>query len=589
MQINRMTLAKGILSIAAVSVMTGCVDDKYDLTDIDTTSQFKVNNLTVPVELSKIKLQNVINIDDDDETIKKDTINKGSDDEKVIYSIQKSGNIDPTEFSLGEVKVAALQINPTNIPIDVHVPELPSIPNIPIPDLPDIDIDLPKTDKQSYEFKMENVNSALEVLTKVTTKAPIDIQVDLRVPEELLGDGVEISFKDIVLQLPTDLITDMAGYSKETGKLKISELPVVNGKATLNMHATGLDLGNKGKVENGTLGISGQVGVESGKISIKLKSLSITSGNYNITAEYHVSGFELKNFSGKINYDMDDIKINPISLNDLPDFLNNDKTNIIIDNPVVLITINNPVGQYGLKGTGAINLTSKFSNGSVPHIGHFTLEGSENKLALCSDSVEYNPPTGYTKIVIPGLRRILTNSKGASGLPENIEVSVSDLNFAGNVNGLPLGNLGEAYGDYNFTAPLALGKGSIIYYNTTEDGWGSDDLDKVNIYLLKVEAECTSELPVDIKLDLQPINSNGAPIAIKEIESMIIPANCKNYPVSLILESIDKKTPIKDFDGVIFEATIEQKDPNAPALGPDIEIDLNKLSITVSGDYTTDF
>ncbi|MDE7096587.1 MAG: hypothetical protein K2O47_03750, partial [Muribaculaceae bacterium] len=443
-----MTLAKGILSIAAVSVMTGCVDDKYDLTDIDTTSQFKVNNLTVPVELSKIKLQNVINIDDDDETIKKDTINKGTDDEKVIYSIQKSGNIDPTEFSLGEVKVAALQINPTNIPIDVHVPELPSLPNIPIPDLPDIDIDLPKTDKQSYEFKMENVNSALEVLTKVTTEAPIDIQVDLRVPEELLGDGVEISFKDIVLQLPTDLITDMAGYSKETGKLKISELPVVNGKATLNMHATGLDLGNKGKVENGTLGISGQVGVESGKISIKLKSLSITSGNYNITAEYHVSGFELKNFSGKINYDMDDIKINPISLNDLPDFLNNDKTNIIIDNPVVLITINNPVGQYGLKGTGAINLTSKFSNGSVPHTGHFTLEGSENKLALCSDSVEYNPPTGYTKIVIPGLRRILTNSKGASGLPENIEVSVSDLNFAGNVNGLPLGNLGEAYGDY---------------------------------------------------------------------------------------------------------------------------------------------
>ncbi|MDE5840630.1 MAG: hypothetical protein K2H49_06875 [Muribaculaceae bacterium] len=586
MQINRMTLAKGILSIAAVSVMTGCVDDKYDLTDIDTTSQFKVKDLTIPVELSTIKLQNVINIDDDDDTIKKDTINKGTDEEKIIYSIQKSGKIDPTEFSLGEVKVAALQINPTIIPINVHIPELPSLPNIPIPE---ISSDLPKTDKQSYEFKMENVNSALEVLTKVTTEKPIDIQVDLNVPVELLGNGVEIYFKDIVLQLPTDLITDMEGYSKETGKLKISELPVVNGKATLKMHATGLDLGNKGKVENGMLGISGEVGVESGKISIKMKSLSITSGNYNITAEYHVSGFELKNFSGKINYDMDDIKINPISLNDLPDFLNNDRTNIIIDNPVVLISINNPVGQYGLKGTGTINLTSKFSNGSIPHIGHFTLEGSENKLALCSDSVDYNPPAGYTKIVIPGLRSILTNSNGASGLPENIEVSVADLNFAGNVNSLPLGNLGEAYGDYKFSAPLALGKGSIIYYNTTEDGWGSDDLDKVNIYLLKVEAECTSELPVDIKLDLQPINSDGKPIAIKEIESMIIPANCKNYPVSLILESIDKNTPIKDLDGVIFEATIEQKDPNAPALGPNIEIDLNKLSITVSGDYVTDF
>ena len=46
---NRQFLVNGLLSITAVSMMTGCVDDKYDLNDIDTTSRFTVDNLTVPI------------------------------------------------------------------------------------------------------------------------------------------------------------------------------------------------------------------------------------------------------------------------------------------------------------------------------------------------------------------------------------------------------------------------------------------------------------------------------------------------------------------------------------------------------------
>lgn len=36
--------------IAAASV-TSCVDDKYDLSDIDTTARIQVDNLTIPVNV----------------------------------------------------------------------------------------------------------------------------------------------------------------------------------------------------------------------------------------------------------------------------------------------------------------------------------------------------------------------------------------------------------------------------------------------------------------------------------------------------------------------------------------------------------
>lgn len=40
----------------------GCVDSDYDLSDIDTTAQFKVNDLVIPVNLNDILLSDIIKI-----------------------------------------------------------------------------------------------------------------------------------------------------------------------------------------------------------------------------------------------------------------------------------------------------------------------------------------------------------------------------------------------------------------------------------------------------------------------------------------------------------------------------------------------
>ena len=589
MQIKKVTLAKGLLSIAALNMMTGCVDDKYDLSDLDTTSQFKVNNLIIPVELKTIKLDNIIDIADDDPTIKKDTLNKGTSQEKVIYSIEKGGSIEPTQFSLKEVEVASTYIQPTNIPISVNLPELPNIPGITIPT---ITVDLPATELRPYEFTMEHIDKALQVLSNVNVDPnnPIDIEVVLNVPTELIGNDIKVAFKNVLLQLPKDLIIDNSNYSKVTGKLLINELPVVDGKATLNIKAYGLDLGDKGKVENQTLSISGEVGVIEGQISIDLKSLSIASGDYNIKAEYHVSGFKVVNFSGKINYDMDDININPISLNDLPDFLDSPETNIIIDDPVILVSLTNPVGEYGLTGSGTLNIKSNFEKESITYSGSFTLSGNESKLAFCAKDKGNSIPAGYTKIEIEGLNRILTS--GNNGLPKTIDVSVSNLIFKGNVNKLPLTDLGVAKGDYSFSAPLALGNETKIIYNTTETGWGSDDLDKVNIYLIHLDAECTSNLPVNASIKIFPIDKNGKDIEVEENKELTITANTAGEQIGLNIQGKKvngKISPIKDFDGIRIEATVTQTSNNPEALGPNLEIMLSKVRVTVSGDYTTDF
>lgn len=565
---KRQILVTGLLSLTAVSIITGCVDDKYDLKDIDTTSRFIVDNLTVPLNLSEIKLENVVNLDDNE--------NISTIDGK--YAISKSGEIEPTEFNIAGVYVAAPSINSTNLSLNI-----PGVSNIALPELTLPPVALTGMDMADYEFKMQNVDKALVELKDVKTKEDITIDVVLSIPNELAGGDNKISFTNLKLQLPWGLMIADDNYNRATGLLEVAKLAVgSDGKGRLQLNASGLELGEKGKVQNGTLDITGQVGILSGELNISVKNTVVPS-NLDIRADYWVSSFDIASFSGAIDYQMDNIEIDPISLSDLPDFLDNSETNIIIANPQILVNFRNPVGKYGLSGTGVISLTSEFKNGqSVDYESDpFTLSGEESNLAFCTEKV------GYTPVRFDGLRNVLSN--GNSGLPKSIKVNIHDIRFASEVKDFPLGDLGSAAGAYEFNAPLGFGDGSKVVYVSTESGWGSDDLDKVNITHISLQAKCSTNLPVSVKLEIFPVDKNGNEIAIDENAGKFhVPAMADKEKVELIISAKNGGT-ITDFDGVRFVATVEQNDGNTAAIGPNLFINLSELSVTVDGYYDTDF
>lgn len=570
---KRQSLVKGLLALTVVSVMTGCVDDKYDLTDIDTTSRFTVDNLTVPVNLSEIKLKNVVNLDDND------LIEKVVIDGKECYSIVKGGEIAKTEFSLNPIHVESPSLNPSifNVPLpgggSTVSGEGVELPAINFPDIP----------LQDYNFDMHNVDKALLELKNIKTSAPLQIEVALSIPQGLTGSNNYIAFQNLEIQLPWGLETNQEGYDQESGLLSISELPVESdGMARLKFAATGLDLLGQGKVEAQELNINGKVGIKKGQIKIIVNDVTLPA-NLEIRADYSVSAFEVAYFSGKINYNMEGIDIAPIELNDLPDFLDSPETKLYIANPQILVNITNPVGKYNLVGKGKIILTSDFNGTPVDYSsGEFTINEEQTKLAFCT------PKEGYSDVQFDALRDVLAN--GNSGLPKNIEVKIDDINFAGDVTDFPLGDLGTAEGSYEFNAPLGFGKDSVVIYETTEGDWGSDDLEKVNIKVINLSAECTTNLPVGITLSIVPVDRNGNVIEVNEDNAGFeVPAYADKSPVTLKIAAKNGGT-ISGFDGVKFRAIVDQRsENNTEALGPDQQIKLDNIRVTVDGYYETDF
>ncbi|MDE6291905.1 MAG: hypothetical protein K2M16_10275, partial [Muribaculaceae bacterium] len=260
---KRQTLVNGLLSLTVVSMMTGCVDDKYDLNDIDTTSRFTVNDLTVPVNLSDIRLKNVLDISDDDETIKKIQI-----DGKECYAIKKSGQIETSEFTLNSVHVPSVPINPISFSI-----QLPSVGFLP-DQIINQDFELTPQPLREYHFNLDNIDSSLKRLDLIRTVGKIKIDVTLSVPASLAAaPGSSVSFKNLSIKLPWGLITDAEGYGVSDGRMTISEVKVgEDGKARFSILADGLDFGDKGTVTEQTLEISDKVVIDGGQIHVDVQT-----------------------------------------------------------------------------------------------------------------------------------------------------------------------------------------------------------------------------------------------------------------------------------------------------------------------------
>ena len=91
-------------------LLTGCIDNGYDLTDIDTTSEIKVNDLTLPVNLAPVTLSDIIAVgENEDDKVKEVTING-----KTFYAVEETGSFSSDPLRIDPFSAAPDPIYPTS-------------------------------------------------------------------------------------------------------------------------------------------------------------------------------------------------------------------------------------------------------------------------------------------------------------------------------------------------------------------------------------------------------------------------------------------------------------------------------------------
>lgn len=581
------SLRRCAVALPALLLMGSCVDDSYDLSDVDTSSRFNVNDLVLPVNIDPIALGDVIDVDDESK------IRIVSMDGQEFYALVQDGTFMSEAVEIGEVVAEPSPVNPTRETLERLV-------SGEIPDLGlagDYVFSIREVGNW-FSYNSLNIDDAIVSLRHVRT-APFLFNLDLEV-EDVNQTIRRMAFADLVIRAPKGLVAEpnTGSYDPATGYWRIARVDVDGNHAGISLRATGIDTQIAGIsiLPDRSLDFNSEFHIESGYVHIEPKSPSFRD-EVEFVVSYDFDDFEVKSFDGEVRYALDGIDIEPVSLQDIPDFLKGGDTEIEIANPQIYLQVNNPLAAVPLDCVTGLRLTALRDNAPSLHfdldkpvrIGHALGQSGPYNFVLSPSDRNLNVPDGFGSGLVwnrfSSLGSLLATPSDWSvkGLPDKIEIDLSDA-------GIPLQSVtgfsipcefSAVEGRYELMAPLAMNDGSHIIYTDVRDGWNDDDIDALTITRLEVTAHAVNNCPASIALTVYPIDKNGETIDAK-VESNTVAAGSETDLV------IAMTGEVRHLDGIRLIAVLEADDSESP-LSPSQTLVLDDIRVRVTGYYEKEF
>lgn len=576
---NPMSLA--VIAVVALS-FSSCIDDDYDLSDIDTTAEFQVKDLVLPVNIDEIKLQSIIDLPEGGQI-------KIVNDEYVFV---QDGEYESSDVSIPQVYLDAPQVPSVVTTVDLYQSGV--MPQSLFPS--DFELNYPIGEQLSqFSYNTSAVSDFIVDMEKIGADFNIKIMFSIKGIDDIVDSYMLRNFKlQIVPGL--DLSLEEGSYDAKTGILSLNDGKHYGSSLEFNIKISGVDINGAGidyDHNSHSIVFDGKVGIYSGEIVIVADDLKEGVNILNIpkTIELHTdfdfSRMLITSFTGRIKYQLDGLDIAPVSLSNIPDILSQEKTDITLVNPQIYLSLNNPVAKYNLSAQAGITITANRNNGqSTEHSldnGYFTIAGTpQNDMNVFCLSPQ-KPQTyyeGYESALHVPYSSLATVLSG-NGLPKSLTITLDDpIVPEQDVKDFALGqSLGIIKGSYMFYSPLELAPQSQIVYRSTEDGWNDEDVDAITIKVLELSALITNELPLDIKIAGYPVDVNGNKINNVDIEGVDVVAGAVDAPLTIRITG-----EITHLDGIAFEAVATQGQ-EAKALKPSEVIHLKNLRAKVSGNY----
>lgn len=582
------------LATVPVVVLSGCVDNNYDLSDVDTTTRITVNDLVIPVNIDEIKLSDILDIDADSK-IKVVTIGG-----KEFYALSETGSFSSDAIYVEKITADAPVMDPTSRTLSQVMDEERSSRAA----SSENGINTYRIEEMGNDFDYDagRVDDAITEVYSVKVE-PMRFNIHLTAID--VEDSAEkIYFKDLVISMPKGMTAtaSVGDYDPATGLWTIGAYEVRGHTADAYLMATAIDLRANGchVSQAHTLVFSSSFRVKSGILTVEARRDA--SGDpvqlpetLEFRADYTLNDLTVNAFTGVINYTLKGMDIEPVEISDIPDFFNDPETNLLLENPQLYLQLNNPVAANDLMYQCGLQLhalrngapVQSFEPVSPFKVGYGHGVAGPYNIVMAPDPDALTTPDDFSAnldfISFPTLGNLLGSPENAAvkGLPSRIDISVVSPQIpAQEVKDFSLGqNITGVSGRYELLAPMALKDGSVIVYSDTETGWGSEDLDAVTITKLSAAVEVTNTLPLKAELVAYPLDAEGKRIPGVEVKAQTIEAGSTAVPVT-----IEMTGEIRYLDGIVFQAVVYGADPDQ-TLAPSQTITLKNIRARVSGWY----
>ena len=482
--------------------LTGCTNDDYDFDQIDATMGFGSGELEIPASSTmNIPLSDILELEEGGSV----KIAPNGD-----YLFQLTGS---------DASSASPMISPIVLRGNSYSNTLTLNANSAAKGTRAAGSHLSFVSPMEQMFVYQGSDAAVKSLKS----AEVDGEIVLTVNLALNGLSSAIATIDkATINLPGYLqISSVNGNDNGVPMVNGSKITVENVSTSRNLRLTikakKLDFANQdayGKVvigDNGSIKMDGyfDLGIEAHVTGVPTSALSIGA---NVT----VNDITLKSATGIFDPEINISSLGDVSVTGVPDFLSEDGVRADLDNPQIILSIQNDMDAAAKVSAKVISTKNGQNLATVQlpemHIYKTTVT-PVTKICICRHkTAELTAQYGAANVYEVSNLATLINQH----IPDHVQITdveaKADLSqemtieFGRNYNVVP---------SYEIYAPLAFAEDAVIEYADDFDGW-NDDLDDLELSegtYVRLTADAQNLVPATLIVEATPLGLEGADIS----------------------------------------------------------------------------
>ena len=300
-------------------------------------------------------------------------------------------------------------------------------------------------------------------------------------------------------------------------------------------------------------------------------------------------------FDPKINLNT----LGEVDVTGLPDFLDDDDVVADLDNPQILLTVNNDMDVAATVSATVISTKEgrELARVTLPEMS--VAKNGLSKICICRQKTsELTQQYGEANVYAVSNLSTLINR-----IPDHIKIVDVNAHAKAEVATIEFGRIYHVKPSYKVYAPLAFGEKANIVYEDSFTGW-NDDIDKLDLAegtYIEVTANVENKVPAYLTVKAYPVDAQGNKIEDKllieipdEVAASTDGTTAVTTPITMKITP-KVKNSLKQLDGLVFRLEGSAKSANGNKVtGISLNerehtLKLNDIKVKIVGKIIGDF
>lgn len=583
-------LLPSALLVAGFLTLTGCTNNDYDLNNVDATMGFGSESLVIPNSSTKdIPLKDVLDLKEGGCVVT---------DAAGNYLFQLAG---------GDVEAAKPNISPIILDVanvfdgDISLSSTAST-GAKARRAPGSSLHIASPKVMMFEY--HGNDKAVKSLNEAEIDEPNN-NISIKLDFSNISTAVS-NIESATLTLPAYLsISQVNGNGNGVPTLNGSKVTVTDISTAhpleLSLTTQKLDFTNQNDhgsliIKNGAIDLTGYF-----SIAMQCNVTGAMPDNPTIKAKIGVADrtITMRSATGIFDPTINLSSLGEVDVTGLPDFLDDDDVVADLDNPQILLTVNNNMDVAATVSATVISTKEgrELARVTLPEMN--VAKNGLSKICICRQKTsELTQQYGEANVYAVSNLSTLINR-----IPDHIKIVDVNAHAKAEVATIVFGKEYQVKPSYKVNAPLAFGENANIVYEDSFTGW-NDDIDELDLAegtYIEVTANVENKVPAYLTVKAYPVDAQGNKIEDKllieipdEVAASTDGTTAVTTPITMKITP-KVKNSLKQLDGLVFRLEGSAKSANGNKVtGISLNerehtLKLNDIKVKIVGKIIGDF